>query len=242
MKITTPLFSVIALGIAGTAHAATYAGNGGTGFGGPIGGSILSIIENGANIDFSLAAGANFNSNVLVLYIDSTTGGDNNTSGYTDISDGGRTAISGLSGGGRTLVNFAAGFGADFALTLQPGTFSGTYNLSTPSNFGFVQDNVLAGSGSGPFTFSVLKTSLGLPASGVSSFNFVGTLISDSGYRSNETIGTSTTIPGTPGDAPNGGFTGTQTFTTFNTVTIPEPSALSLLGLAGLAVASRRKR
>lgn len=236
LKNLSALAAVFAL--AGGAQAAVYTGNGGAGFGGVIGGSALTITDNGSNIDFSLTTSGTFSSNALILYIDSVAGGANDTSTYTDTSDGGRTAISGLSGS-RTLVNFAAGFGADFAVTLEPGVFSGTFNLSTPASFGFVQGNGLSGSGSGPFTFSIAKTALGLPGAGAYSFDFVGTLISTTAFRSNETIGSSVTS-NVDGNG-NAGFTGTQTFSSSNTFAVPEPSGLSLLALTGLAFARRRR-
>ncbi len=237
LKSLSALAALVAL--AGSAQAAVYAGNSASGFGGVIGGSSLTITDNGTNVDFSLTTSGAFSNDALILYINSVAGGANNTSTYTDTADGGRTAISGLSGSGRTLVNFAAGFGADFAITLQPGIFSGTFDLSTPASFGFVQGNGLSGSGSGPFTFSIAKASLGLPGVGAYSFDFVGTLISTTAFRSNETIGTSVTA-NVDGNG-NAGFTGTQTFSSSNTFAVPEPSGLSLLALTGLAFARRRR-
>lgn len=215
----------------------TYSGNGGTGFGGPIGGSTLMVSDNGTTITFQLTTGVPFSGNALVIYIDSKAGGPSNTSTFTDVADGGRTAISGLSANGRTLVNFAPGFNPDFALTVEPGVFSGLFDLSTPDNFGFVASAGLSGSGT-TFTFSVNKTDLGIPSGSPAGFRFVGTLISTSAYRSNETIGTSTTVPGNAGDTPNAGFTGTQTFSNFNsygTITLP----VKLLRFTGKAVASQ---
>lgn len=211
-KIFTLLFA--ALSIAASAQT-TYNGNGVSGFGGPVGNGVLTVTDNATTINFSFTAGTLFSSNDLVIYLDTKTGGVANTSTLTDNADGGRTAISGLSGSGRTLVNFAAGFNADYAISFEPGSFAGLFDLSTPSNFGFVASAGLAGSGTGPFTFSIAKSDVGL--SSAAPFTFIGTLISTSGYRSNETIGTSVTVPGSVGDTPNGGFTGTQTFSTFNT-------------------------
>ncbi|HEV7298549.1 MAG TPA: PEP-CTERM sorting domain-containing protein [Tepidisphaeraceae bacterium] len=234
--------ALVAVATATPVSAAVYSGNGATGFGGAIGGSTLTVIENGSNIDFSLSPGVSFSGNALVLYVDNGAGGVTNTSTLTDNADGGRTAISGLSGSGRTLVNFAPTFDADLAITLEPGSFSGLFNLATPSNFGFVSSGGLSGSGTGPFTFSYSKAALGVADGG--SFDFVGTLISTSGYRSNETIGLSVTTPGSAGDAPNAGFTGTQTFSTFGTFTtatpVPEPTSLGLLALGGVALLRRR--
>ena len=244
-KATAAFFTAaLAVGAAGSSAQTVYTGNGGTGFGGPIGTSTLTVTENGNNIDFSLTTGVPFSGNALVLYLDTTTGGFGDTSLLTDTSDGGRTAISGFNSGNpsRTVATFPATFAADRAITVEPGNFSGMFDLSTPSNFGFVSSGGLSGSGTGPFTFSFSKADLGL-TDPIDSFDFVGTLISTSAYRSNETIGTSVTVPGTPGDAPNAGFNGTTTFANFNTFTVvPEPAAVGLLTLGGVALIRRRSR
>jgi hypothetical protein len=236
------LAAAAAIALCGVASASTvYSGNGGGGFGGPVGGGALTVSDDGAgNIDFSFAAGTNFSGNALVLYVDSVAGGVNDTSTLTDVGDPGRTAISGENPGNpsRTLATFAPGFGADYAITLEPGVFSGLFDLSTPSNFPFVASGGLSGSGSGPYTFSFSRAQLGLGAT--DPFSFEGTLISTSAYRSNETIGTSVTVPGTVGDTPNAGFTGTTVFATADTFAVPEPASVGLLGLAGLATLRRR--
>ena len=199
----------------------------------------------------SFTPGANFTGNALVLYIGTGALGIADTSTLTDTADGGRTAISGFNSGNstRTLASFPAGFRPSYAIAIEP-TFAGLFNLSTPSNFGFVANTGLAGSGTGPFTFSFTVANLGLSAATSNNIDFVGSLISTSAYRANETIGTSTTVSGTPGDVPNAGFTGSQTFTTFNRLTtfapvvIPEPATMLLMGAAlpGIALIRRRRK
>src|SRR5579884_690786 len=105
---------------AGTAGATTYAGNGASGFGGPVGLGSLTITDDGAgNINFSLATGGALNDD-LVLYLDTQSGGANSNLTFTDNADGGRTAISGANNGmgTRSLVTFAPGFGADKAISV----------------------------------------------------------------------------------------------------------------------------
>lgn len=236
---------LFSLPVATTTAQNNYNGNGANGFNtsgtGPIGGGILTITSDAANINFSLTTGSTFSGNALVLYIDSVTGGFGSTASFTDTADGGRTALSGFSNTNRTLANFPTGFGADFGITVEPGNFSGTFNLSNTSNFQFLQGNNLSGSGTGPFTFSVSRTNLGLPASG-ETFQFVGSLISTSAFRSNETFGPSSSdnVDGFG----NPGFTGTTTFSAANTFPVPEPGTVALfsVGAALLAGLGWRRR
>lgn len=240
----------------------TYNGNGVNGFSGAVGNSALTLSYSAGTVSGSLAAGAPFgNNNALVLYIGTGATGITDTSSLSDTADPGRSAISGLrlnnvDAGGvttRTIASFAAGFTPSYAISLEPGVFGGLFNLSTPSNLGFVSSVNLAGdgTGTGPFTFSFPVSALGLLPENSNNIDFVGTLISTTAFRSNETIGTSTTVAGGTGGAPNGGFTGTQTFSTFNRlittapVVVPEANtvALALLALPVLgAVAARRRK
>ena len=231
------------------ASAATYSGNGGTGFGGPIGGSTLTVTDGGATINFSLAT-SGFGGNGLAIYLDTVAGGATSTSSFTDNADGGRTVLSGNGGGnGKSNAIFASGFGADYGISVEPDNggsgaagngFAGIFNLSTPANFGFVASGGLSPTASTTLNFSVNKSDVGLPATG-GGFKFVASLISTSAYRSNETIGASTTT-GAAGDAPNAGFNGTTTFSAFNTFgTVPEPTTLGVVAAAAIGVLRRRR-
>jgi hypothetical protein len=237
---------VVGIAAAGTARASIYPGNGATGFGGPVGIGSLTVTDDGAgNIDFSLQAGVPFSGNDLVVYLDTQPGGVADNATFTDNGDPGRTAISGANNGNpsRSLVSFAPGFLADKAISLEPGVFAGLFDLSTPSNFGFIASGNLAGSGSGPFTFSYSRAQLGLGPT--DSFSFEGTLISTTAYRSNETIGASVTVPGTLGDTPNAGFNGSTTFLDEYTFAAPvplPPVAWAGLVLIGVVVATKTRR
>src|SRR5947207_5664450 len=90
-----------------SALAATYSGNGNSGFGGPIGLGSLTLTDNGTTVSGTVNKGPNGFNDVLVLYIDSTGGGFGDTSGFADGADGLRRAISGFDGGAnRSLLTF----------------------------------------------------------------------------------------------------------------------------------------
>jgi hypothetical protein len=245
LKMRTLRAWVAGLAVAGLtsiAAAATFPGNGGTGFGGPVGNGSLTVTDNGlGTFDFSFTAGTNFSGNALILYVDSKSGGVNDTSTLTDTGDPGRTAISGFNSGNpsRTVATFVPGFNADYAITLEPGVFSGLFDLSNPANFPFVAGGGLSGSGTGPFTFSYTRANFGMGPTDLVSFE--GTLISTSAYRSNETIGTSVTVPGSAPDTPNAGFNGTTTFTSAALVPEPSSAALLLISAGGLLGRFRRR-
>src|ERR1044071_9225660 len=84
---------------AGSLPAATYSGNGNSGFGGPIGLGSLTLTDDGTTVSGTVNKGPNGFNDVLVLYLDSTGGGFGDTSGFADGADGLRKAISGFDGG-----------------------------------------------------------------------------------------------------------------------------------------------
>src|SRR2546430_14934234 len=103
-----------------SASAATYSGNGNSGFGGPIGLGSLTLTDNGTTVSGTVNKGPNGFNDVLVLYIDSVAGGFSDTSGFADGADGLRKAISGFDGGAnRSLLTFS-GMLPDYAIALGP--------------------------------------------------------------------------------------------------------------------------
>src|SRR5438552_15491937 len=89
-------------------QAATYSGNGNSGFGGPIGLGSLTLTDNGTNVSGTVNKGPNGFNDVLVIYLDSVGGGFSDTSGFADANDGLRKAISGFDGGTqRSLMTFS---------------------------------------------------------------------------------------------------------------------------------------
>ena len=167
-----------------------------------------------------------------------------------DNADGGRTAISGANNGNpsRTLVTFPSGFGADYAMAIENG-FIGVFQLFSGGNgslqflFGQAQSgNNLDASYTINMTAAQIAQ-IGLTAGSGQTFSFDGSLISTSAYRSNETIGASTTVPGD--GAGNAGFNNPQTFQqadSFTLTLVPEPGSIGLLALSGLAMLARVRR
>jgi hypothetical protein len=239
-------FGFAMLGLVGTGHAATYAGNGATGFGGPLGNGNLAITSTaGGNITFTLNNAGGFSGNDVVVYIDSIAGGFADTSQFSDNGDGGRQAISGANNGNpsRNLITFPAGFGADYALEFENDTFDGLFGLVAGGNNSL---NFVAGNGpstiGGPYVVTVPEADLGITPG--QSFGFVGYLTSTSAYGSNEAIGTAAVIPDV-GAAPNAGFNGQVIFASgdsYTTTAVPEPASLGLLGGMTMMLFARRRK
>jgi hypothetical protein len=116
-----------------TAFGASYSGNGNSGFGGPIGQGSLNLTDNGTSVFGTLNKGPNNFNDVLVIYINSVSGGFTDTSGFADANDGLRRAISGFDGGAnRSVLTMPGGFSADYAIALGPSSdsFGGLWQLA----------------------------------------------------------------------------------------------------------------
>ena len=249
---------------------ATFPGNGLNGFGGSVGNGTLTVSSDDSGmLTFSAAQGSNrtnFDSNSLVVYIDSgQTGGFASTAGLTDPStdkaDGSHEAVSGVSANAtsttgitQTVATFATGFNANYAVVFDGTGVTSTYlgnvilfSLGTGGSINYVTSAFVKTPND--YTLTVPASDLGLGGIGAHALNLEGTLIADAAYRSNETIGTSVTVPGTTGDTPNAGFVGTTTFSTsdaFAFDVVPEPGTNAFVGLTAAALAGfgwlRRRR
>src|SRR6266436_5165575 len=130
---------LISLGL--SASAATYSGNGNSGFGGPIGLGSLTLTDDGTTVSGTVNKGPNGFNDVLVLYIDSVGGGFSDTSSLSDNADGLRKAISGFDGANRSLMTFS-GMLPDYAIALGPSSdnFGGLWQLASggANSLGFI--------------------------------------------------------------------------------------------------------
>lgn len=234
-----------------------YNGNGGTGFGGPVGQGLLTLTSDGTTLTGTIAANANglgTLGNDLVIYIDSqANAGFGTTSSFTDTGGGTdtlRRAISGYDGTNRATLNFAPTFGADYAISLSPnqGQFGALFKLDNTSNFTFVQNaNLTPTRGgdpatrpevAGPYTFSISLANIGLPTS----FTFASTYgnFATDISRSNEAFGNTITDVTTPANTGNPGLdTALAGFSTFAVVPEPGTWVMALVGL-GMLIGLRR--
>jgi hypothetical protein len=236
------------------ASSSTFSGNGSTAFNGAVGDGTLTVSDDGSGgVDFSLTLGngqTNFGGNDFVLYLDNGKGGGiSSTATLTDDADGGRSAVSEDSGSGRSTLNFNSVLAPQYAIDIESG-YGDIFKLNTPSNLTLVDGAApgAASANSTGLTYTYAQgtptvATLDLPAAdfGLSSYSggtltFFGIQVSESGYSSNELIGSATG---------SGGWGNTQTVTVANTFTaaVPEASIVGLLACgAGVLLAWNRSR
>jgi len=230
------------LGLTVSVQAATYSGNGNSGFGGPIGLGSLTLTDNGTTVSGQINKGPNGLNDTLVLYIDSTAGGFSDTSGFADTFDGLRKSISGFDGANRSLLTMSGGFLPDYAIALGPANenFGGLWQLANggANSLPFVTSvnlNPTGNNNSPTYTFSFNVSQIGLTPSSGATFRLLGTYISNGGFRSDEAVAGNDV--GAQGWNPF-----LQTASVSYTI-VPEPSTFAFLGF-GLAIMAvvRRKR
>jgi hypothetical protein len=216
----------------------SYAGNGDTSFGGPIGHGSLNLSDNGSVLSGNFTKGPNGFKDVLVLYIDSVPGGFTDTSGFADGADGLRRAISGFDGGSnRSTLTFQASFRPDFAIALGPASdnFGGLWQLASGGNnsLNFINGVNLSptGNSASTYTFSVALSDLGITGGSGATIELLGTYISNTGFRSAEAVAGN--VSGSAGWNP---FTQTAvaSYTTANaSIAVPENTTATFSGTYG---------
>ena len=238
-------FFLIALSAHTFANAATIPGNGATGFGGPVGTGSVTITDSAGGMNVTLNRGAGALNDALVLYFDTQPGGFVDNSTFGDNGDGGRTAISGTNNGNPSKTLVSLPFAADYGMAIENG-FIGVFSLASGGNnsFTFQFGQGQSGNNFDPsYTINISPAQMlqmGLTAGSGQTFQFVGSYISTSAYRSNETIGASVTVPSD--GAGNAGFGNPQTFTQGISYTlVPEPTSITMCLLGTIGFALRRR-
>lgn len=184
----------------------TFAGNGLTGFGGPIGtGSLEVCAVTGTTIDFTYTRGSGDFNDFMVVYIDSQSGGISDTANLTDTGDPGRQAVSGFDGTNRSTLSFPPGFEPDFAISMNNG-FAGLFEIVEFGSHNFIQTANLAPTGTNTaatYTFNIDFANINTTPS-AESLKVLATYLNPAGaFRSNEAIGRMNTV-GNPGANPVG--------------------------------------
>jgi hypothetical protein len=175
-----------------------YNGNGNGGFGEPVGGSNMSINDNGTTVTVTFNKGIGDFNDDMVIYIDSKTGGFSSTANFADPDSGDRLrrAITGagiFEGGTRSIVNFPAGFEADYAIAVNTG-FGGLWELVENGSFPFINGvGNPTNATDASFVMSFNKEDIGINQEDNVAFNFVITYMNafggDGVFRSDEGYG-----------------------------------------------------
>lgn len=189
------------------------------GFGDVIGaGSELHVDSDAVGgLNLGLVSGGGSLFDAVVIYLDTQPGGFASTSGFTDIADPLRRAISGFDGTNRSTLTFAPGFEADYAIALDAG-FAGVWELVNGGSHNFVVSanlNPAANAAAGQWEIDLTLADIALNAG--ESFRYVATYLnSGNAFRSDEFHGVqqATVPPGNIGQAPVTLATGD--FNTFN--------------------------
>ena len=177
---------------------ANYNGNGNGGFGEPVGGSNMTINDNGTTVTITFNKGIGDFNDDMVMYIDSKSGGFGSTANFADPDAGDRLrrAITGagiFDGGTRSTVNFPSGFEPDYAIAVNT-EFGGLWELVENATFPFITGvGNPASSTDASFVMSFNKEDIGIDPGDNVTFNFVITYMNAFGgngvFRSDEGYG-----------------------------------------------------
>jgi hypothetical protein len=247
-KIAIVPLAAVALAASTMARAATYAGNGRTGFGGAVGNGSLTVTDDGTTLSFTFTRGSGSFNDALVIYFDTVGGGAASLPASGEIGSpfGGRRAIVNEYGSG---VTFPVAFTSDYAFALRANDFNHLFttpNGSTANGLVFVSAPTVGNSNNttaSSYTWSIPVTQLGLTANSGATIKFISTYLNpyggggfDASYRSNEAFGYD---PGV-----NNIEFANHTFSSGSVLSytiVPEPSAALLGGLGMLALLRRRR-
>lgn len=172
----------------------TLNGNGGGGFGGPVGGSVLKIGDDGTNILFHFAKGAGDFNDELVIYLSNGSAGRSMIDGeVNDQADDLRRAIS-SAGENASELYFPIGFEATHAIAINTG-FGGLWSIPASgavgnNELGYINsvNSSLSVATQTDFYFSISFANLGLDAA--DPFSILGIYLNGvDGYTSNEGYG-----------------------------------------------------
>ena len=189
------LFVFLLFSVCSLAQTTSFPGNGRSSFGGPIGQGSVSITDNGPSLTFTLTRGPGSLNDLVVFYVDITSGGISNTRGLTSVANKYEIAVSTKRGNGidSSILNFPATFQPDAALTFDKD--GGKTFFFPPAGFGpsMVEGNAPnvtpTGNANAPtYSQTINKSDLNL-GSGAVTFKFLGTYISGTAFRSDEAFG-----------------------------------------------------
>lgn len=228
--------------VSGGEYAATYANGGGSGFGGTVGGGVVSMDTDGANlyIAFEPQLGSNLDNNAT-LFLDTRAGGVLDAQ-MNDRADGGRNVSSNITSDVDDtfpiVPDFTVVFGGFGTVVFELNTHAGDESTSTDGHLSFIAfENDQTGST--PHEIAIPLATLGNP----STVDFFMAYASDTAFNSNESLPFSTVLnAGANPGFDNGGTGAPVIYENANRFTVvPEPSSLLCLTLAGMAVVVRRR-
>ncbi len=199
-----------------------------SGFGDVIGAGSTTVVDSDSTgaIQFGFASTATLAPNFIVIYLDTQAGGLADTFGILDTQDDHRKAISGTDGNSDSDVTFAVGFEADVAVAIGGGSAQ-MYALANGGPGSLSHLGTLSYADSGTNYEVEIPSSLLPPGS---TFDYVITLISATGFRSDEWVGVGTFASGNPGAGDV--VLGANDFNRFTSRKAPLPQgALAFVGM-----------
>ena len=241
MKKLLPVGLGLIISISGSSGA-LYNGNGNTSSGGAIGNGSLSLTANSSTVSLTFTKGSGSFNDVLVLFIDSPSGGFTTTTLFSDNSSALPIAISGLNSAGdhRSTANFSDGFTADYAVAIGVNQGAAVYKLANGTSFGdpirtlhgpFESPNVAS------YAVSFDWVDIGLARGSGNTINFETSYITATGSRSLESF------EGFLSGSTSGyGTVNFGNYDSFPIAPVPEPANVALAIFGGIATSAGMHR